>query len=72
MGSVRLTHSNTNSIVSFSLADETNETGEDTLERLRNITKMFASKNNEDENAQPLQKMERFAPSDKIRNTFQK
>jgi len=41
----------------------------DTLERLRNITKMFSSKEDE---PQQLKKMEKLAPSDKIKNTFQR
>ena len=41
----------------------------DTLERLRNITKMFTAK---DDEPQQLKKMEKLAPSDKIKNTFQK
>ena len=53
-------------------APDANENGEDTLERLRNITKMFATKGNDEENEQPLKKIERIAPSDKMRNTFQK
>ncbi|CAF3754115.1 unnamed protein product [Adineta steineri] len=44
---------------------------DDTLERLRNITKMFAKPTDEDER-QNLQKVERVAPSDKMKNTFQK
>ncbi len=52
-----------------------NDTGgdgapDDTLERLRNITKMF-TKPEEDE-PQQLKKVEKFAPGDKIKNTFQK
>ena len=43
----------------------------DTLERLRNITKMFTSKNNEDDEQQ-LQRVEKVAPSDKMKYTFQK
>lgn len=42
---------------------------EDTLERLRNITKMFSGK---DDEHQELQKIEKFAPSEKIKRTFQK
>jgi hypothetical protein len=42
---------------------------DDTLERLRNITKMFSAK---DEEPQQLKKMERFAPGDKIQRAFQK
>jgi hypothetical protein len=42
---------------------------DDTLERLRNITKMFTAK--EDETPQ-LKKVEKFAPGDKIQKTFQK
>ncbi len=44
---------------------------DDTLERLRNITKMF-TKTNEDEEPQQLKKVEKFAPGDKIKNRFQK
>ncbi|CAF3575800.1 unnamed protein product [Rotaria socialis] len=45
---------------------------DDTLERLRNITKLFSGKaNGEDENQQ-LHKVEKFAPSQKLKNTFQK
>lgn len=44
---------------------------EDTLERLRNISKMFTKTNDEDDR-QNLQKVEKFAPSEKIKNTFQK
>lgn len=57
------------------MADPTpdaNENAEDTLERLRNITKMFTTKGNDEEQEQQLKKIERIAPSDKIRNTFQK
>jgi len=43
---------------------------DDTLERLRNITKMFSTKDNDE--PQQLKKMEKFAPGDKIKNTFQK
>jgi hypothetical protein len=42
---------------------------EETLERLRNITKMFSGK---DDDHQQLQKVEKLAPSEKIKNTFQK
>ncbi|CAF2825248.1 unnamed protein product [Rotaria sp. Silwood2] len=45
---------------------------DDTLERLRNITKLFSGKTNEDDEHQQLQKVEKFAPSEKIKNTFQK
>ncbi|CAF1061296.1 unnamed protein product [Adineta steineri] len=41
----------------------------DTLERLRNITQMFSGRVDEH---QQLQKVERFTPSEKIKNTFQK
>ncbi|CAF0923977.1 unnamed protein product [Adineta steineri] len=41
----------------------------DTLERLRNITQMFSGRVDEH---QQLQKVERFMPSEKIKNTFQK
>ncbi|CAF4783997.1 unnamed protein product [Rotaria socialis] len=51
--------------------DDTNAS-DDTLERLRNITKLFSGKaNGEDENQQ-LHKVEKFAPSQKLKNTFQK
>lgn len=42
----------------------------DTLERLRNISKMFNTKDNDE--PQQLKKMEKVAPADKIKNTFQK
>ncbi|CAF3382955.1 unnamed protein product [Rotaria sp. Silwood1] len=48
------------------------KTSDDTLERLRNITKLFSGKSNEDDEHQQLQKVEKFAPSEKIKNTFQK
>jgi len=41
----------------------------DTLERLRNITKMFSGKEDEQ---QELQKVEKIAPSEKIKRTFRK
>lgn len=44
---------------------------EDTLERLRNISKMFTKTKDEDDR-QNLQKVEKFAPGEKIKNTFQK
>ncbi|UJR27926.1 hypothetical protein I4U23_009186 [Adineta vaga] len=44
---------------------------DDTLERLRNITKMFAKPTDEDER-QNLKKVEKVAPSDKLKQTFQK
>lgn len=43
----------------------------DTLERLRNITRMFGSKKDDDDDVQ-LQKIERFEPSEKMKNRFQK
>ncbi|CAF1929436.1 unnamed protein product [Rotaria magnacalcarata] len=43
----------------------------DTLERLRNITKMFGSKKSEDDELQ-LQKVEKLAPGEKIKNRFEK
>ncbi|CAF3400209.1 unnamed protein product [Rotaria sp. Silwood1] len=51
---------------------DTSGGSDDTLERLRNITKMFGSKKNEDDEGQKLQKVEKVAPSDKIKNTFLK
>jgi hypothetical protein len=45
------------------------DTSADTLERLRNITKMFSGK---DDEQQELQKVEKFAPSEKIKRTFRK
>ncbi|CAF2397323.1 unnamed protein product [Rotaria sp. Silwood2] len=51
---------------------DTSAGSDDTLERLRNITKMFGSKKNEDDEGQKLQRVEKVAPSDKIKNTFQK
>lgn len=60
---------------SFLAIEETNSSSEDTLERLRNITKMFNTQINEDGEEQhqaPLQKVERLVPSDKIKRTFQK
>lgn len=45
---------------------------DNTLERLRNITKMFSSKADDEDEHQQLQKLERFAPSEKIKRTFQK
>ena len=47
-------------------------TSDDTLERLRNITKMFGTKKGDDEELRQLQKVEKLVPSDKIKNTFQK
>ena len=44
---------------------------DDTLERLRNITKMFAKPTDDDER-QNLKKVEKVAPSDKLKQTFQK
>jgi hypothetical protein len=41
----------------------------DTLERLRNITKMFTK---EEDEPQQLKKVEKLAPGDKIKNRFQK
>jgi len=55
-------------ILLFIAIDATNAS-DDTLERLRNITKMFSGK--EDEHQQ-LQKVEKFLPSEKMKNTFQK
>lgn len=52
----------------FIAVDTTNASG-DTLERLRNISKMFSGKEDEQ---QQLQKVEKFMPSEKIKNTFQK
>ncbi|CAM4750227.1 unnamed protein product [Rotaria magnacalcarata] len=45
---------------------------DDTLERLRNITKLFSGKANEEDENQQLHKVEKFAPSQKLKNTFQK
>jgi hypothetical protein len=45
---------------------------DDTLERLRNITKMFSGKVNEEDDQHQLQKVEKFAPSAKLKNTFQR
>ncbi|CAF1025026.1 unnamed protein product [Rotaria sordida] len=50
---------------------DTSGGSDDTLERLRNITKMFGGKNEDDE-TQKLQKVEKLAPGDKIKNRFQK
>ncbi|CAF4594767.1 unnamed protein product [Rotaria socialis] len=67
-------------ILAFRSDDQTNNeraiddtsASDDTLERLRNITKLFSGKaNGEDENQQ-LHKVEKFAPSQKLKNTFQK
>ncbi|CAF3322682.1 unnamed protein product [Rotaria socialis] len=44
---------------------------DDTLVRLRNITKMFGSKKPEDDELQ-LQKVEKLAPGEKIKNRFEK
>jgi hypothetical protein len=52
----------------FIAIDATNAS-DDTLERLRNISKMFSGK--EDEH-QELQKVEKFTPSEKIQRTFRK
>ncbi len=41
----------------------------DTLERLRNISKMFSGK---DDEQQELKKVEKIVPSDKIKRTFRK
>ena len=51
-------------------ADEPAATEGDTLERLRNITKMFSTKDNDE--PQQLKKMEKVAPADKIKRNFQK
>ena len=58
---------------SFSIVaiDGGNES-EDALERLRNITEMFSAKSAKDEKQQQLNKVEKFVPSEKIKNTFQK
>jgi hypothetical protein len=50
-------------------AIDTSGAPDDTLERLRNITKMFTAK---DDGAQELKKVEKVAPGDKIKNAFQK
>lgn len=55
----------------FFLLTANDNAGGEAVERLRNITKMFGSKKNEDDDQQ-LQRVEKVAPSDKIRNTFQK
>jgi hypothetical protein len=44
----------------------------DTLERLRNISKMFTKPTDDDDERQQLKKVEKVAPSDKMKNTFQK
>jgi hypothetical protein len=41
----------------------------DTLERLRNISKMFSGK---DDEQQELKKVEKIVPSEKIKRTFRK
>lgn len=46
--------------------------GADTLERLRNITRMFAAKGQEDDEPQPAKRIEKSAPGDKFKNRFQK
>ncbi|UJR21474.1 hypothetical protein I4U23_024558 [Adineta vaga] len=51
--------------------DDANES-EDTLERLRNITEMFSGKSTKDDKHQQLHKVEKFLPSEKIKNTFLK
>ena len=51
------------------IAIDTDNGSDDTLERLRNITKMFSEK---DEEHQELQKVEKVAPSEKIKRTFRK
>lgn len=58
----------------FLATEDTSQPSEDSLERLRNITKMFSVQINEDgeEQQPPLQKVERLVPSDKIKRTFQK
>ncbi|CAF1028400.1 unnamed protein product [Adineta steineri] len=48
---------------------DSTDVSNDTLERLRNITQMFSGRVDEH---QQLQKVERFMPSEKIKNTFQK
>ena len=53
------------------IAIESAAGADDTLERLRNITKMFA-KSTDDDERQNLKKVEKVAPSDKMKNTFQK
>jgi hypothetical protein len=56
--------------ISFLLiAIDVDDTSADTLERLRNITKMFSGK---DDEQQELHKVEKFAPSEKIKRTFRK
>ncbi|CAF4528752.1 unnamed protein product [Rotaria socialis] len=61
--------------LSWSTKHETIDTSgggpDDTLVRLRNITKMFGSKKPEDDELQ-LQKVEKLAPGEKIKNRFEK
>ncbi len=53
----------------FLAIDATDYVSSDTLERLRNISKMFSGK---DDEQQELQKVEKIAPSEKIKRTFRK
>ena len=49
-----------------------NGSDDNTLERLRNITKLFSGQANDANEHQQLQKVEKIVPSEKIKNTFQK
>ncbi len=51
------------------IAIDVDNGSDDTLERLRNISKMFSGKEDEQ---QELQKVEKFLPSEKIQRTFRK
>jgi hypothetical protein len=53
-------------------AIDNDDGGADTLERLRNITRMFAAKGQEDDEPQPAKRIEKSAPGDKFKNRFQK
>ena len=53
----------------FILVVDGDQAPSDTLERLKNITKMFSGK---DDGQQELQKVERISPSEKIKRTFRK
>lgn len=55
----------------FIAIDDTN-TSDDALDRLRNITRLFGGKINEEDEQQQLKRIEKFIPSEKIKNTFQK
>lgn len=53
----------------FVLVADVEQPSSDTLERLRNISKMFSGK---DDGQQELQRVEKISPSEKIKRTFRK